>query len=98
MVHYKTGHTDEHTVRANGEIIFIFELHPPAIIERNKGHNALPAAVFVDGHSVVGGIKEQLGDFVLRQKSLHGEEAVKKSVGIMAGSRLKQRKYRQIAY
>ena len=66
MAHFKAGHTDGHTVRTNGKIIFVFELNAPFIIERNEGHDALPAAVFVDGHSVVDEIKEQLGDFAVR--------------------------------
>ena len=98
MTHFKTGRADGHTVRANSEIIFIFELYAPLFVEGNERNDALPAAVFVNRHSVMCGVKEQLGDFVVRQKSLHGEEAVEKSVGVVAGSRLKQRKYRQIAY
>ena len=66
MAHFKAGHANGHTVRTNGKIIFIFELNAPAIIERNEGHDTLPAAVFVDRHSVVGGIKEQLGDLAVR--------------------------------
>ena len=48
------------------EIIFTLELHAPAIIEGNERGDALPAAVFVDGHNIVGWVKEQLGDFLLR--------------------------------
>ena len=40
MAHFKTGHADRDSIRANREIIFIFELYAPAIIEVNKGHNA----------------------------------------------------------
>ena len=98
MSHFETGHADRDVVRANGEIIFILEIHAPLFIQGNKGNNILPTAVFVDGHGVVGRVKKQFGDFVLRQKSLHGEEAVKKAKGIVVGSRLEQRKYRQIAF
>lgn len=66
MAHFKTSHTEGHTVWANGKIIFILELYAPAIVEVNEGHNAMPAAVFVDGHSVMGGVQNELGDFVLR--------------------------------
>ena len=66
MAHFKAGQADRDAVWTNGEIVFIFELHTPAIIERNEGYDALPAAVFVDGHGVVGGVKEQFGDSVLR--------------------------------
>ena len=97
MAHFKTSHANGHTVGTNGEIIFIFELNAPLFIECNEGHDTLPAAVFIDRHSIMGGVKEQLGDSILGQKSLHSEEAVKKTVGVMAGSGLEQRKYRQIA-
>ena len=66
MLHFKTGHADRDAVWANGEIIFIFELHAPLFIESNEGNDVLPAAVFVDGHSVMGGVQNELGDFVLR--------------------------------
>ena len=58
MAHFKTGCADGHTVRANSEIMFIFELYTPLLIEGNEGYNALPAAVFIDRHSVMGGVKE----------------------------------------
>ena len=68
MAHFKTDRADGHTVRAKGEIIFVLEFHAPAFIEGNEGYDTLPAAVFVDGHSVVSGVKEQFGDLVLWQK------------------------------
>ena len=40
MAHFKTGCADGDTVRANGEIMFIFEFHAPLFIEVDKGHNA----------------------------------------------------------
>ena len=45
----------------------------------------------------MGGVQDKLGDIIVRQKSLHGEEAVEEAAGIMAGSRLEQREHRQIA-
>lgn len=98
MVHFKTGQADRDIVRADGEIVFVFEFHATLFVECDKGNDVLPAAVLVDRQSVMGGVKEQLGNHVLRQKRLHGEEAVKEPVEIMAAGRLEQWKHRQVVF
>ena len=40
MAHFKAGHTDRYAVRANEEVILVFELYASLFIEVNKGHNA----------------------------------------------------------
>lgn len=51
----------------------------------------------VNCHRVISGVEEKCGNLEAGQKSLHGEEALEKAEEIMAGSRVKQWKNRQIA-
>lgn len=68
MAHFKTGHADGDAVRPNGEIIFVLEFHALLFVESDEGDDALPTAVFIDRHSVMGRVKEQFGDSVRGQK------------------------------
>lgn len=64
MAHFKTSHADRDAVGANGEIILVFELYAPLFVQVNKRDNALSAAVFINRHGVMGGVKKQLRDLV----------------------------------
>lgn len=66
MAHFKTGHADRDAVVVNGEIILVFEFYAPLFVQSNKRDDALSAAVFVNRHGVMGGVKKQLRDLVFR--------------------------------
>lgn len=66
MAHFKTSHADRDAIGANGEIILVFELYAPFFVQINERNDALSAAVFVNRHGVMGGVKKQLGDLVFR--------------------------------
>ena len=66
MAHFKTGQTDGDAVGTNGEIVFVSEFNAPFFIEIDKRDNAVPAAILVDWHGIVSGIKEKFGNLVFR--------------------------------
>ena len=64
MTHFRICHADRDAIRANGEIILVFELYVPLFVQINERGNTLSAVVVVNRYGVMGGVKEQLGDLV----------------------------------
>lgn len=46
----------------------------------------------------MGRVQKPFSNMVIRQKTFKSEEGLKKSMGIMFGSRIEQRKYRKITF
>ncbi len=64
----------------------------------DKRHDIFSAAIFVNWHSVMRGVENERGNLNARQKSLHGEKALKKTERIMAGRRVVECKNWQIVH
>ena len=62
MAHLETGAADRNAVRADGEIVFIFELGSTFVVEVNERRDALLTAILVKRHSVVSGVQKELGN------------------------------------
>lgn len=56
---------------------------------------AIPAAVFVVRHCIMGGIQQELGNNSFRQKLFHGIPVIKETDRIMPGSQAEEREYRE---
>ncbi len=96
--HFKAGAANRDTVRAKGKIILILQWRTAFVVEIDKRHDTFPAAIFVNWHSVMSGVQKEQGNMNTRQKSFHGEEALKETEGIMARCRVEQREDRQIVH
>ena len=98
MVHPSSGTADGNTVFADGEIIFVSLLNTTLFIEINEGLDAMLFAVNIVRHGIVSRIEKQFLNMKIRQKVFHSKERMKKTMGIMHGSRIEQRKDRKIAF
>jgi hypothetical protein len=82
----------------NGKIVFINRRPAALAIEIDKRFYAMFRAILIIGHGIVGGIQKKLCDTGLWKELFHGEEVIPKPMGIMSGSRAKQREYRQVIF
>ena len=98
MVHFPPGFTDRDTILSDGKIIFVFYFDASFFIEIDKGLDVVPVAIKVIRHRIMGGIQNPFGDMKLRKESFHSEISFQKTMGIMFGSRIQQRKNRKVAF
>ena len=96
--HTEASLADRDAIISDGEVILINRWPPALAIEINERLDSMIAAVFVVGHCIMRGVKQKLGHMRFRQILLHGEPVVHESVGIMSGSRPKEREDRKVAF
>ena len=87
MVHTSASPAYRNSILANGKVILIRQFDPAFFIQINKRSDLRTPAVFVVGHCVMGRIKKQFCDVIVRKKAFHPEKAMQEPMGIMAGSR-----------
>lgn len=98
MAHFSAGHADRDAILSDGEIVLVFYLYAAFLIEIDEGSDAVSLEVLIKRHSIMSRIQKDFGDMDIRKECLHGKPVVKESMGVMHGSRIQQRKDRQVAF
>ena len=97
-LHVQSGGTDGKAVGSDFDCVgFRGRLFGVAGIEVDEGDDGKRLAKRVNGHDVVSGIQSQAGRFESREKGKEAQEGFAKSVGIMFGGGVKERKEGQAA-
>lgn len=94
-LHFETSRANRDTIWADGNAMVVRGLLGIAEVKVNERSNVFTLAQGIHGHGIVSGIKEERSRLQIRQESPEAEEGFTKSVRIMLGSRVKERKERQ---
>ena len=87
MVHASAFPAYRNSIFANGKVVFVSQLDSAFFIQVNKRSDMRTPAVFIIGHCVMGRIKEQFCDVIIKKKAFHPEKAMREPMGIMGRSR-----------
>lgn len=91
MVHVPAIPAYRNPVFANGKVVLVSQFDSAFFIQVNKRDDMCKPVVFVVRHCIMGGIKEQFRDAIVREKTFHSEKAIQARVGTTGGNRREQR-------
>ena len=89
---------DGNAVRVDCKIFFINRRTASFVVQVNKGSDPMFHTVLIIRHSIVGRIEDDFLYNNIRKELFHGIPCVKEPVGIMPGSRAKEREDRKVIF